>query len=357
MTAHILPPSVSAYRAAAAVVESWQRPLLLTHERPDGDALGCILGLRAILRERGILARAVVYEPIPLRYACLPDVDALYLLGSARPEPDRTQAGREAGSSPAASGQPPAAITREELESADGIVVMDTCAFGQLAPIADFLRATSAPIIALDHHRTRDLPAARYLVDPDAAAAALMVCDWARAAHWELPNEARALLFVGIATDTGWFRHSNTSPAALRAAADLVERGVDLDHWHRALYLSDPPQVLRARAAALASLELCQDERVAVMMVSQQALQSAGAVPTDLEEAVNMPMSAASVEVSILLTETRDGGTKASFRSKGQIDVAQLAARFGGGGHARAAGARLAVPLQAAREAILGALG
>ncbi|MCB9868041.1 MAG: hypothetical protein H6816_15550, partial [Phycisphaerales bacterium] len=271
----------------------------------------------------------------------------------ARKEAENQSRARKEAEVPTRAGKQ--AEANNPLADADGIIVLDTCSFSQLTPVADFLRETAAPIIALDHHRTRDLPCTRYLVDAESAAASLLLFDWARAADWPLPAEAAALLFVGIATDTGWFRHSNTSPAALRAAADLLDRGVDLDHWYQTLYLADPTRALRARSAAMASLELHPDDRVAVMMVTQQTLREIGANPTDLEEVVNAPMSAAQVEVSILLTEREDGTTKASLRSKGRIDVAQLAAHFGGGGHTRAAGARLQLSLADAQKALLAA--
>jgi phosphoesterase RecJ-like protein len=326
MSTDVNPPTDQDYRAAAAEVAGWRRPLLLTHERPDGDGLGSLLAMRAILRARDVSPVALVFEPIPQRYAFMPGASDLHLL----------------------SGPDDAALAQ-----ADGVLVMDTCSFSQLTPVAGFLRETAAPIVVVDHHLTRDLPAARYLLDSDAAAAALILYRWAVAAGWELALDVKSALFVGIATDTGWFRFSNTSPECLRAAADLIEQGVDLDGLHRSLYLSDPLRVLRARSIALASLELHQSERVAVMMVTRKALADAGAIPTDLEEVVNLPMSAAPVEVSMLLVERADGGTKCSLRSKGAVDVSQVAARFGGGGHARAAGARMDKTLSEARDALL----
>lgn len=326
-----MPPTTPDFRSAAELVASWRRPVLLTHERPDGDALGCLLGLHAILGELGVAATPVVYEPIPERYHALPNIDRLCVLSVLCGE-------------------------NNPLSTADGVVVLDTCAFSQLTPVADFLRGATVPVVAVDHHRTRDLPATRSLIDEASAAAALLVFDWARAAGWPLPPAAAELLFVGIATDTGWFRHSNTSPAALRAAADLVAGGVDLDAWYQRLYLADPARALRARAAALATLELHHNDTVAVMTVTQEALRSAGAVASDLEEVVNVPMSAGCVEVSILLTEQPDGSTKVSLRSKGKVDVAAIAAKFGGGGHTRAAGARMAKSSRVARDALIAAM-
>jgi phosphoesterase RecJ-like protein len=121
------------------------------------------------------------------------------------------------------------------------------------------------------------------------------------------------------------------------------------------LYLADPTSVLRARAAAMRDLELHEADTVALMPVTRAKLQEAKATPADLNDAVNLPMSAASIEMSVVLVEMEGGVVKCSFRSKGGVDVARLAAEFDGGGHARAAGARISGTIDDARLAILAA--
>jgi phosphoesterase RecJ-like protein len=329
MTATPPPPTTDDYRAAAQLVLSWDKPLLLTHERPDGDALGCLLALADTLRRQGRQPVAALYAPAPARYAFLDGLDNLQVIATAD-DPG--------------------------LAGVDGVVVMDTCARGQLTPVADWLAAGSVPVVALDHHRTRDLPATRYLIDPESAAAALLLHDWIRSAGWELSTAACTGLFVGIATDTGWFRYSNTSAACLRAAADLVGRGVDIDHLHQALYQSDSIAMIRARAVAQSGLTLHADDALAITSVSRAMLAEVGATPADLEDVVNLPMSAARVRVSAILVETGDGVIKCSFRGKGEVDVAALAAGFGGGGHARAAGARISGTLSEVRKQVVAAV-
>ena len=321
-------PSVgeSDFREAAALLLSRRRPVLVTHDRPDGDGLGCLLAMRAILADIGRPATAVLYEPCPRRYAFLEGVDALQVVSG--PE-DPVLAG------------------------ADGILILDTCTWSQLHPVEAWLRGVGVPKIALDHHTTRDAVADRYLVDPSAAAASLLVYEWARAAGWNMPAAARQALFVGIATDTGWFRFSNTTARALAVAAELVAAGVDPSVLYERLYLTEPVAQLRLRAAALGSLDLYDGDSVAVMTLSTEALAAAGATQSDTEDLVNLPMSAAAVEVAVLLTELGQGIIKTSFRSKGAVDVAKLAQGLGGGGHSRAAGARIAGSLAEVKSTIL----
>ena len=323
-------PTVEQYRKAAATVAGWRCPLLLSHARPDGDALGCLLAMQAILRHQGLTPRAAIYEPCPERYAHLPGADALPVLQG---------------------------VSDPTLEGVDGVIVLDTSAWSQLEPIAEWLRAATAAKIIVDHHATRDDVGQVYLCDESASAAALLVYRWARAAEWELPLDAARAIFIGIATDTGWFRHSNTSSEALRAVADLLESGVNLDAEFQALYLNDTPAMLRARKVAVEALELFRDETISIMSVSAAALTAARATPADLEDAVQISLSVAKVRMSALLVEMPDNLVKCSFRSKGEVDVAQLAANFGGGGHRRAAGVRMTGALEDVRAKILKALG
>jgi phosphoesterase RecJ-like protein len=125
---------------------------------------------------------------------------------------------------------------------------------------------------------------------------------------------------------------------------------------HKAIYLNDPVSGLRGRSAALSGLQLFSNDRVAIVSVTRATLESAGATPADLEDLVNVPLAAASVEVSVALVAWDPGTIKTSFRSKGAVDVAKLAAKFGGGGHSRAAGARISGSLDEVRVRLLEAI-
>ena len=314
------------YAAATQLLMSWNCPLLLSHTHPDGDALGCIVGLKTMLASQGRDSIAAVYEN-PSQHQCsLTGVDYLHVL---RGEND------------------PA------FSKVDGVVVMDTCAYGQLTPVADWLRAKSVPRIVLDHHSTRDLPADLHLIDTTASSATLILYRWARSAGWDISNQAAQAIFEGLATDTGWFRFSNTTAEALRVAAELTELGVDLDETNQRIYNQDPASLLRFSAMAMSGLELHENNSIALLCVTEEMTKSAGVTPDDTGHVVNHPLSVASVEVSGLLVDWGNGITKCSFRSKGSADVAQLAATFGGGGHVRAAGARIEAPLDQAKAMIL----
>lgn len=326
-------------RDAASLISTWRRPLLLTHAKPDGDALGSLVAMRSMLRAKGADPLALVYEEIPGRYA---------LFHGFAPLPIWKEQVAEA-----------------DLDGVDGVIVLDTCTYNQLTPIEDWLRAARLPKLVIDHHVTRDELADRYVIDESAAATCLMLYDLAKAAAWALDDEACEALFVGIAMDTGWFLHSNTDAPALSAAAELAARGVDPNRFYDSLFLCETPGRVRLLGAALGTLEIHADGRLAVMTLSVDAIRGAGATTADTEDIVNEPLRIGSVVVSVLLVEHSDGVIRASFRSKPpgnvchrhcadvpdhrppapeprpDIDVAKLAQSFGGGGHARAAGAKI----------------
>ena len=140
---------------------------------------------------------------------------------------------------------------------------------------------------------TRDDLADEYLVDVKAGGASLILYQWAKAVGWAIsPTSMAEALYVGIATDTGWFRFSNTCSAAMRAAGDLIDCGVDVDKTYSSLYLNDEPARMRFLAAAMSGLELLCDDTVAVMSVTERyACGRRMLGNADSEGIVNTPMS------------------------------------------------------------------
>ena len=315
------------FREAAERIASWRHPLLIAHEKPDGDALGSLIAMRAMLRTRGVAGRALLFDPIPDRYV---------LFGALEPMPVLRRD-----------------VTEGDLAMHDAVIILDTCTYTQLPMLSNWLRATSVPKLVVDHHVTRDPIADWYLIDEPAAATCLILYDGARALGWSIDREAADAMFVGIAMDTGWFRHSNTDARALAAAADLVSRGVEPHALFEAMFQQESPARVALLGAALGTLELSNDGRLALMTLSAAAMRVVGASPADTEDIVNEPLRIASVIVSVLLVEQGDGLIRAGFRSKppatlrstkasaADIDVATIASALGGGGHRRAAGARI----------------
>jgi phosphoesterase RecJ-like protein len=304
------------YRHAAEILAEAKRVLLVSHERPDGDALGSLIALRSMLRAAGVDAEAVTFDfdPRSGRYAWL---------DAAVPVP-----------------RWPEDLSAETVGDLDAIVVLDTCSYGQLESFSEFLRASTATKIVLDHHVTRDELADVYLIDETAAATCVLLTEWADAAGWTVDATAELGLFVGMATDSGWFRFSNTDARTLRAAARLIEAGLRPDEIYQQLYLADSPARIRLLGKVIETLELHADGALATVHITRAMLDATGATPAESEDMVNEPQRIASVNVCALFVERDDGVVKASLRSKRDIDVAAVASSMGGGGHQRAAGLR-----------------
>jgi phosphoesterase RecJ-like protein len=295
-----------------------RRPLLLAHRRPDGDALGALVAMDRVLREAGSDPLPTLFEPPPPRYAVLSE-----LVRWRRWDTERAV-----------------------LASAcDAVVIFDTCAWAQLDPVADWLPGAPRTLV-VDHHPTHDPVATRdgdlRMLDPSAAAVCLILAEWMQANGLPIGPAVATALFAGLGTDTGWFRYANTDARALGVAAELAEAGARPNDLFRALYQQDPVEKLRLIARLLDSLELHAAGQIALLKLRQADFRAAGADEGMTEDIINEATRLASTDLTILLTEQPDGEVRVNLRSKAQVDVAALAKQFGGGGHVRAAGARVA---------------
>jgi phosphoesterase RecJ-like protein len=310
------------------LVRRHQTFLLVTHVRPDADGLGSQLALADALAAMGKSARVVIPSNLPPRYAFLNTPQA-----------------------PVEQFEPPG----DRFRNVDAVVVMDTGTWNQLAEFGDFLRTLDVPKAVVDHHRTQDDLGAVRFVDTSAEATGRLAYELIRALGVPVSPRAAHMLFMAVALDTGWFRHSNTTAATFELAAELVRLGADPTVLFEQLFEAAPVARLKLVGLALSRLQVRAGGRVAYTEVYLQDYPATGAVPGDTEDLINYPRSVEGVEVALLFIEQADGGTKVSFRSKA-VDVSKLAERFGGGGHRLASGARAPGPLPQVREAVLRAV-
>lgn len=342
----------------AADLATWladQRAVvLLTHTKPDGDALGSTLALaRSINLRSGSSGAASVAEcwygaPLPAWVRSVTGPTKVRTIEPGQPAPGALDP--------------------------SGVVVTDTGAWTQLEPFAEWLRPRRAVTAVIDHHLHGDTDVGeRVLLDTSAAAvtqpvAGVCVELLGLGSPAELPVEIAEPLYLGLATDTGWFRHSNVSPAVMTLAADLLQAGVNHGRLYEMIEQQERPSRLRLMARALASLEFHVEKRTAIMSLTALDFAECGAAPGESGGFVDIPQSVESVRVAAVLNEQEatspDGPlTKISLRSKGEpydgrdpVDVAAVCQSLGGGGHARAAGARVRGPLAVAKARLLEAL-
>ena len=296
----------------AKVLKPGLRVALTTHVNADGDGLGSEVGLWYLLRARGLHPTIANPTPPPERFDFLLPKSAD---GSAH--------------------------AVKEIERADVIMVLDISDLGRLGDLAHAVRARGVPVACIDHHVSPgSLPAGPRLVAPEATATAELVFDFASALGWELSPESARALYVGLLTDTGGFRFSNTTARALRVAGALLEHGVDPETIYERVYASAPEARVRLMAEVLQTLVVEPEVGLAWVTVPPDALQRHGATPDDLDGIVEFPRTIAGVRLALLFRQVASGRIKVSLRSMGDVNAADLAHRFGagGGGHAKAAG-------------------
>ncbi len=302
--------------------------LIATHTKPDGDACGCVAAMCEALRALGKKVTPLMLSPVPQWYQFL-FAEKVPVLGED--------------------------IQLEELIAGrfDLIIIVDTNSTSQLPKFDEYLKQNAAPVLVIDHHETSDGLGDVELIDGDAAAAGLIVLDLIEHAGWPVTERVAQALFVAVATDTGWFQFSNTDGRACRACAGLIDAGAKPAQIYANLYQNFSLARFKLMVVVLNSLELHLDGRYAVVQVTQRDFQQTGAEYSDTENLINECHRIGTVRASALFIELKDGRIRCSLRSRGALDVSQIAAKFGGGGHTMAAGTFLPGPLDNAQKLIL----
>jgi phosphoesterase RecJ-like protein len=317
----------------ADLIETHDRFLVTTHVRPDGDALGSEVGMAGLLRQKGKDVRVVNASRTPPRYDFLDPDGTLFEQFSALADADKAR-----------------------LADREVLLVLDLSAWSQLGDMAGFVREFPGARVVVDHHVSQDDLGATFLKDTAAEATGSLVVRAFKALGGALTPEVATGLLTAIATDTGWFRHPNTTPETFRTAAELVEAGAEIDTIFRLLFERNTEARVRLIGETLTGLKTEAGGRVAYATVSRETLLRTGAIPQDTEDLIDYTVSILGVEVGLLFIEQLRGGVKVSVRSRRGLDCARLAARFGGGGHRAAAGATLPEPMVESVARVLGAV-
>ncbi|MDR1496305.1 MAG: 30S ribosome-binding factor RbfA [Clostridiales Family XIII bacterium] len=342
----------------AATFEAVETVRIFPHENMDGDTFGSSVALCLALRERGKDCSVVINEKIPdniafIEYGCsefasdetTPDVDGRC---------DESDDGVLGASGTAAANTE--ARTAEFLAvGCDLAVLMDV---GETARITgrERLFADGRKTICIDHH-VSSRPVYDYnRIDTSASATGELIYDILRAMGVTPDARAATALYVGILTDTGRFQYTNTTPRALRIAAELLDLGVKPNEVSTEIYQNVRLEKLMLENAVMSTMETVADGKGAIVYMTRKMLGDSGAIEEETEGIAEKLRGIRGVEVSVFVRETEDGRTKGSMRSKHYYNIAELASRFGGGGHVRAAGFTSGKPLQDVVEEVKSAL-
>jgi phosphoesterase RecJ-like protein len=297
-----------------------ERFVLTSHARPDGDAIGSVLACSQILRRMGKETEVVLHDPVPAIYRELPFVDSVV-------------------QSPYVPGEYEAAIIlecdsvqRTALQGLDGRF-----------------------LINIDHHVSGRPFGHINWIDPNACATAEMVFRLAREAGVKICPDIATCLYTAVVTDTGAFGYSGTTASTFALARELVLAGADPVNIAQNVYFSNPTGKMRLIGAALSKLH--REGDLTWMYVTRNDMERCGAIDEDCEGIANYALGIQGVEVAAFFRELADRRRwRVSLRSKGAVNVAAIAERFGGGGHHCASGCALPGPLSVASERILAQL-
>lgn len=311
-------------RAVVEALKGYHTFSVSTHVSPEGDALGSAIALALALRAAGKTADVVIKDPVPASLDFLPHQGVVF--------------------------------RHDTLPRPYDVLAVVDC--GDLGRTGMFDR-TPPPVkllVNIDHHITnRGFGGLNWIV-PDATASGQMVYELIRA--WGLPisREIALCLYTTLLTETGSFRYSNTKPATLRMAADLLECGVDAAAVSQAIYDRNSPGRLRLLGELLRGMERHPSGKIAWVTVTQDLFRATGTTAEDTEEMVNYPRSLKGVEVAVLFREVTPTQYKISLRSQGRVNVATVAESFGGGGHRNAAGCTVQGDLASVKARVLKAV-
>lgn len=313
----------------AKLISDTRAFVLTSHMRPDCDAIGSEIGLALALRSLGKTVRIVNGDPVPPH------------IGFIDPDHEVKVLGRD--------------VSENDLKC-DVLAVLDTGAWSQLGPMAEVVRKTAARRIVIDHHVSQDDMSAEVFKDTSSESTGRLILQAIDAIGATITPQIATPLFAAIATDTGWFRFASVGEATFEAAARLVAAGAKPNETFATLYEQNSLPRLLLQGRILSNVKPHLGGRLLSTAITQADLNAVNAEPTDTEDVINRLLGVAGVEVALLFLELGPQETKVSLRSRSDVDVNQIAAGFGGGGHRAAAGVRYKGPLSEAEPTVLNAV-
>ncbi len=288
---------------------------ILSHRRPDGDTIGSSAALCLGLRSLGKTAHVLFNEEVSSRFAWLHE-----------------------------------GLTKDAVEAGDTIVSTDVASPGML-PKA-FQHLLGKIDLRIDHHASATSFTEWELVDGDSASCAELVWDVLRDAGVTMDKNIAEAVYVGVSTDTGCFRYSNTTAHTFSVAADCAKAGARVYELNQELFETNTLGRLKMQAWIVAHMKMLRNGEMAIVAIPKAVEEEIGVTEDDMDNISSFPRTVAGVCMAATLRETSDDGTKISVRAVPGYDATKVTEIFGGGGHKGAAGASLKMPLAEAAKAL-----
>ncbi len=298
--------------------------LVTGHVRPDGDSIGCMIALAHLLNRAGFKAVATADNKTLGGPTFLKGTENLVC---------------------------PDDIVKRRF---DLIVTTDCGSFERLPEPVQTAASKKIPLINIDHHRTNTLFGDLNWIDMRASSTGEMIWQLAQKAGWPLDRVAAEALWVAIITDTGRFAYEQTTPTTMRCGADLLRHGVRTAFINDKLYCSFSRTSVELKCRAYRTLTISENNEIATVTLTGRDFEETGGTKADVEDVIEIPRSLVGNRIALFFygNEEDKGETRVSVRTRPPLDATWLASRFGGGGHARAAGFTLQEPLSKAKRTV-----
>jgi bifunctional oligoribonuclease and PAP phosphatase NrnA len=309
---------------AMDLIRPAQRIALLAHEHPDGDCIGSALGLAHILQQTGKTCVPICADPPPKNLSFLPGIDMMQ---------------RTLGD-----------------EDYDLVIALDAGELSRFGPVYEQHKAflDSVNIINIDHHISSSGCGTVNIIDPTAAATAELLVLFQQQANLPLNKDIAVCLLVGIITDTGSFQYTNTTPRCMAVAAVLLQAGAIPEPIVQHIYRSRPLAMVRFQARVIDNAQLACSGRLIWSYATAATLAETGAIPEMDDGLSGIMRDIEGVQVAAFFKSYDEPGiTRLSLRAAAPYNAAEICQRFGGGGHARAAGATIHMPIEAAMQEVV----
>lgn len=299
----------------ARLLKSKDNILILTHAHPDGDTLGSAFALCRALLSLGKKAKVKCADVIQSKYD--------YLFED---------------------------INMPDFDE-DFIVAVDVATENLLGDLADVYAGRVD--LCIDHHGTNTHYAKKLLLNADAAAACEIVFKVIKALGVEIDLGIANCLYTGLTTDTGCFRYASATSNTYRAAAELIDMGVDNGRINRIMFETKTKTYAALERMALEGMQFFCDERVCVITITQEMYKRTGSNEQETEAIAPLTRQIEGVEIGITIREKADKSCKSSIRTFESVDASKLASAFGGGGHKQAAACRFDCGVEDAKKMLV----
>ncbi len=314
-------------KEAAKFIKENNNFILSAHETPDGDAVGGEIAFYLALEKIEKNIRIINSDPFPIKFNYLNKSKVIETIQEKEDYPDNL--------------------------SDTILIILDTNDIHNIGSVSRLLLPHVRDVLIIDHHVKDFDKEHKALIDDDSSSTCEIIFELIEELNIEIDVKIAEALFTGIVYDTGSFVYPKTSAKTFETAYKLVKTGVNPNYIFSKMYESNSIESLILQSRVMSTLELIMDQRVAMLTMLKEMIIDCKASYEDADQIINIPLRSEKVRISIFFKENLMGILRCSLRSKGGVNVAEIARGFGGGGHKTAAGFKCREPLEIIREKVL----